>query len=282
MATKNLARTPLEAGNTPAFQRERREDRRWVRRESRAFCHRVRRDMEVWEADVPPLSSEVKCRSYPDQKHDDKLSAVNAWVAAQAGRRWDDVYSEIRRRFDTRTLAGWHIVDAHLPSDADFVACGYRDGTFWVGGGRVYVDGDGVLRLQPHERPPWKVRNAERGVPSAEFDAWLAGRKILRRSAPRALYGVRYYWGIHQNHIRVRGRVEVVVKDRQLFWWDRTRIAKAKEIPIADVPTTERVEIVTRYARYRQDRELTWEEFTFFHRTLSKDQRKHAMDLRVP
>lgn len=254
-----------------------------MRRESKAFCHHVRRDLDVWKEDVPPLSSEVKCRSYPNQKHDDKLSAVHAWVAAQVGRRWDDVYSEIRRRFDTRTLAGWRIVDAHLPSDEDFIACGYRDGMFWVGGGCVYVDGDGVLRLQPHERPPWKRRRpVDRGVPDAEFDAWLAGRKILRRAAPGALYGVRYYWGVHQNHIRVRGRVEVVHEDRQLFWWDRTRIAKAKGIPIADVPMRERVEIVAYYGRYRQDRELTWEEFTFFHSTLSKNQRKLAMDLRVP
>lgn len=280
MATKNLARTPLEAGNTPEFQYQRRKDRRSVRHASKAFCRDVLRDADEYEAGLPPPSSEVKSRSYPFDKHDDKLGAVSAWVAAQVGRRWDDVYRDIRRLFDTRTLAGWHIVSAHLPSDEDFIACGWRDGTYWAGSGKVYVDAAGVLRMQPkpinRQTPQYRRMRERGGATDEKFRRFLAGRKIVCHGDLHAgAYGARWFWLVPTGHAKI-AHVEV-----------RRPLSAEELLTRARNPRSSRSlyfspwvdEVVARVCpTYRQDRTLTFEELEFFAKQLSEQQRKHAMD----
>jgi hypothetical protein len=116
MSTKNLARTVLEAGNTPMHQRVRRRQRRAHRHESHAYCHRLTRDPELFFELVPPIAPERRGRDFlwSDELHGDKLGAVHRWLDHQVGRPWADVRSDITCRFDTRTLAGWHVVHQHM------------------------------------------------------------------------------------------------------------------------------------------------------------------------
>lgn len=282
MATKNLARTPLEAGNTPEFQYLRRLQRRARRRDAKAYCRKALRNPDACDAIRSPNDREYQwVPGYIDNIHDDKLSAVNAWVVAQAGRRWDDVYSDIRRRFDTRTLAGWHIVDAHLPSDGEFAVHGWRDGTVSAANGSVFVDEDGVLRFRPDERPAWKHRRpADRGVPDAEFRAWLAKRRIIRRGDLHAgAYGARYFWLVPC------GKTETLHVETRRSLTPEELLARARN---RNAPrnlyyapwVTETALRGSLY--YRQHRELTFDELTFFTRRLSKDQRIAAMDVHDP
>lgn len=44
----------------------------------------------------------------------DKLAPAQRWLASQVGRPWDKVYSELRAQFDSRTIAGAHVVNDHM------------------------------------------------------------------------------------------------------------------------------------------------------------------------
>ena len=116
MSTKNLARVPLEAGNTRQYHYVRWVQRRQHRHEAKVFCHRAMVDSQWCEMIPAPVAPERRNRRglSRSELHADAIGPVRAWIFAQVGRIWDDVYREIRRRFDTRTLAGWHIVEQHL------------------------------------------------------------------------------------------------------------------------------------------------------------------------
>ncbi|MBI2482802.1 hypothetical protein HYV74_01330, partial [Candidatus Uhrbacteria bacterium] len=54
MATKHLARTVLEGGNTEKYRCARKRQNAWIRRQGRAFAQQCLRDPEVyWEQSVP-------------------------------------------------------------------------------------------------------------------------------------------------------------------------------------------------------------------------------------
>jgi hypothetical protein len=44
----------------------------------------------------------------------DKLAPAQRWLVAQVGRPWDKVYSDLCAEFDTRTVAGRHVVHDHM------------------------------------------------------------------------------------------------------------------------------------------------------------------------
>lgn len=269
MATKRLSRTPLEAGNTPWYQRVRRDQRRAHRHEAKVFCRRILHDADAYDETPEPVAPEHRDRRglWNEEMHADRSGAVARWITAQAGRPWDAVYSEIRRTFDRRTLAGWHIVDNHLPRPKDFRE---GDGMAWCRNGRLFVDDAGILRFLAH-LPPARRRLARRmaQAPSrAELTAWLAGRRVRFRD------GIAF-WLVRSDPRRTKAIVEVAVESPYVSLRDRKRIALERGIPWWKLPVLERVRVVRRYARYRQDRRLTPDEFAFYAR-LTKDQRKIA------
>lgn len=107
MSTKNLERVPLEGGHSNWYKNRRHEDTRRSRRKEKFYTEHGDHDAEV----APKRKVQNIWR---DEIHDDRLAAVGRWCKAQVGRKWDDVYSELRDKFDIRTLAGHHIVVAHL------------------------------------------------------------------------------------------------------------------------------------------------------------------------
>ena len=107
MSTKNLARTILEAGRTSAGTWGRREDNRVERAKTRQALAAVR---DAADADEVLLPVAKKWNRFLD----DKLGAPERWLASHVGRPWDKVRSELFARFDTRTLAGRHIVHDHM------------------------------------------------------------------------------------------------------------------------------------------------------------------------
>ncbi|MDO8425508.1 MAG: hypothetical protein Q7T01_03265 [bacterium] len=253
MATKNLARTPLEAGNTGFYQDVRREQRRQHRHESKAYCRRARGDIAVYENAAEPVAPEHRNRRglYNNELHGDRAGAVYAWIEAQVGRRWDDVYSDIRRMFDCRTLAGRHIVENHLPRPSDFTRDG-RDGTWYSRNGRLFLDDGGVLRMRPHQRSRWKTGSSN--APSKEaLMSWLAGRRIGCRGdvgAPVCFWLVR-------ECIELYSKVLISVSSDGIVWGDR---------------------LAKQYSGYRQDRALSASDLVFFEE-LTRAQRKHVVDV---
>src|SRR5687768_8023465 len=108
MGTKNLARTIIEGGRDYNNSRARTRSTGRERAHVRDYLKAVMKDPEIWE------NSFIKPRKKVMKEFHDKLGAVKNWLYSFSGNCWDDVYSQIRKKFDTRTLAGNHIVFDHL------------------------------------------------------------------------------------------------------------------------------------------------------------------------
>jgi hypothetical protein len=137
MSTKNLSRTILEAGRTSEGTWGRREDNRVDRARTRQALAAVR-DAHDLDDVALPLSKKT------NRHLDDKLGAPERWLGSHVGRPWDKVRGELFARFDTRTLAGHHIVFGHmLPwvDDGTLDTCFHRR--------KFVVDRHGILRRAP-------------------------------------------------------------------------------------------------------------------------------------
>ena len=171
MSKKNLARTPLEGGRTNEDREWRRDWIKTHRRMRHATNHKMTRDPSAWDN----IDLEINAQGWRDSKFKDKVSPIERWIAKQVGRKWDDVYSEIKQRFDCRTTAGRHILydhiigyvelslDSHLRSRAEFM-----------------VDENGIL-----VRGPWRRKHYREAVdPNVvkrsieEVSAFCGDRKV--------------------------------------------------------------------------------------------------------
>jgi hypothetical protein len=166
MATKDLSRTVLEAGRHHRNSQERRASHACERAATRSYLAAVRRDVEIaYDADIEPKPRVTR-------GFDDKLGPARRWLARQVGRRWDAVFAEICARFDTRTVAGRHIVHDHLLRMVS------RDGDLDVVG--LVVDDQGILRAgRWYPRTHRTIRK--------EVDRWRAGRRV-------AWYRAAWWW----------------------------------------------------------------------------------------
>ena len=173
MSTKRLSRTVLEAGQWRFRWHYSKCASRSERSEARVKAAAAERAaVDVDELYIRPRKPLGKMFA------SDKLGAVERWLLAQVGRPWAKIEGEIRSRFDTRSLAGRHIVFDHLlPNHRE-----RRDGE-WVVNRRYafHVDRHGFLRARQRagRKQPARVRRAT-------ID-WLAGRKIV-------MYGAAAYW----------------------------------------------------------------------------------------
>lgn len=174
MSTKNLARTVIEGGRYFFNSWERRHSHAAARSAEHVVASRARAgddaDALVWP-EPKPVRKEFR----------DKLSPAEQWLRAQVGRPWWKVRSEIASRFDTRTLAGQHIVFDHLlPSRWQ------HDGTWRVVRDvRFFVDRHGILRVLARERCARVTRGqAYRDeLECMRARAFADGRRIVRRGA---------------------------------------------------------------------------------------------------
>jgi hypothetical protein len=99
------------------------------------------------------------------------------------GRPWREVEGDIRATFDTRSLAGQHIVFDHMLPTYHPPQAGWR-----VGRTSFVVDDEGILREQP--RRPYAPYRWYGGSPPPLPEwvvRWLHGRKV-------GLRGARAYW----------------------------------------------------------------------------------------
>src|SRR5262245_28648881 len=107
MSTKNLARTVIEGGRTNGSRWERRHSNGPVRAGTRDALVRAAADSAFDDLIVP-------CRKRVPRHFRDKLGPARRWLAAQTGRPWTDVLSDLLRLVDTRTTAGRHLLFDHM------------------------------------------------------------------------------------------------------------------------------------------------------------------------
>lgn len=143
MSTKNLARTVIEGGRNTGDKYDRRMSLRWLRHDTRRFCRDVRTGVVDCDG-IPAPVRDVPYR-WRDEIHADKTQPCSRFLRSRSGRPWNDVRSEIHRKFNTNTLAGWHVVYAHLIDAVETNPVTRGFGYFWV-------DADGILRSKQRKR----------------------------------------------------------------------------------------------------------------------------------
>lgn len=133
MSKKNLARTAIEGGRVSSIRVDERFTTRSERMQARAAMNEIKKDLERGDDFV------VKRREGSYREFADKLSPVYRWLEKQVGRHWNDVHSEIKKKFPTRTLAGRHIM-GHIEG---FLSFEWHDNS---GKANLMVGEDGILR----------------------------------------------------------------------------------------------------------------------------------------
>ena len=108
MARKDLSRTVIEGGRYYYNSYSRRASHRAERATTRAWIDRIVVELDDADAVLPPPRKRVHKQFY------DKLSPAQRWLEAQCGRPWDNVFADLCTKFDTRTVAGRHVVHDHM------------------------------------------------------------------------------------------------------------------------------------------------------------------------
>ncbi len=130
MATKNLARTVIEGGRYGWSQDDARLETRRERHRSKMLLHGTG-DLDG--------SAFPRRGSFPVLQRD-KLGPVTRWLLSNSGRPWRKVYAELVAKFDTRTIAGGHLVFNHMLSDIAAEGAADADRR------RFVIDRHGILR----------------------------------------------------------------------------------------------------------------------------------------
>lgn len=178
MSTKSLQRTPLEAGHTGHHNAANKIERASIRAKTRQAVGKLKHDSEE-DFFVPEPKVSVE--------HDDRLGAIKRWIRSQVNRPWNKVFSEIKERFDARSLAGYHIIYGHLIhsvlTHAEYELHKKRYANYPYSRDMLYIDKHGILKLAKAKKLgiPW--RESKEYKLKVEKAAWLAGREICLQGA---------------------------------------------------------------------------------------------------
>ena len=180
MSKKNLSRTVIEGGRYTGNKWDRRNSHAEERAQLRNYLKEIEHDPENYdEYDVEPLQPVHK-------GFKDKLSPMYRWLQSKVGRPWDEVRSEVTKEFDTRTVAGRHIVYDHLLSSVQLNKEEYRyywrgsyDETTSYSDHDYYVDEEGLLQKKRYLGRR-TVRGYEKIPPfdTKQIANWLSGRVV--------------------------------------------------------------------------------------------------------
>lgn len=139
MSTKDISRSALEGGRYNGNKDERRESHVHERSRLREWLYNVSEDTETAE-DSDPVPREPVRKGFTD-----KLNPCYRWLASRAGQPWSKVHSELRKTFDTRNLASWHIVNQHMLTEVEGAGT-TSDNIAIYRIARFFIDDGGILR----------------------------------------------------------------------------------------------------------------------------------------
>lgn len=165
MSRKDLSRTVIEGGRYYSNSYFRRASNGDERASTREWIERVRADIEEAEGSLPLPRKRV------GKMFHDKLAPAQRWLRSQVGRPWSRVYAELRAKFDSRTVAGRHVVEDHMLTwvirHDDVERFRYRSRF------QLVIDAHGILR-----EPMWNGRSYAKLA--REVVAWASGRVCAR------------------------------------------------------------------------------------------------------
>lgn len=151
------------------------------------------------------VSKNCKWRTGEGKEFGDRLSPLRRYLEAQVGRNWDDVYSEIRKVCDLRSLAGYHLMQ-HIKMEVEFNPNTVH---YWRSGD-LYVDEMGILQKEVRSlrwRNWFHPRKDEMVVDYVPFDDTFYYDKIN---------GIWYHCERIERKNYFTGVIEHDVKKRQL------------------------------------------------------------------
>lgn len=180
MSTKNISRTIIEGGRRVGNRDERYLSNTKVRAKNQVFKHDAKNLVDSEELGPAPKRQPIR------KEFADKLGPAYRWLRTNVGRNWNETYARLIKKFDTRTVAGRHIVFDHMLQDITMqgkeVPGRYRVNSF-------FVDDDGILRLSEENRWNRYGRVRYKGVPGRQRLEWADNRRVMD-------YGVSMFWMI--------------------------------------------------------------------------------------
>ena len=241
MATRNLPRTIVEGGRSNTYKTDRQTIKNRERREARTYCLKARFDPDFTEHEVDERLPLLTRRG---ERFADRLAPINRWLEANQGRPWDDVYSDLRRTLDIRTLKNWHYLD-HVKK----MVIGFGYPWCWSLRG-ASVDAEGILVWHPRRS---SKRTRSEPVPKNPLWRWN-GRWW---TDPQL---IEFFQLTDRFGTTVRGRL---VKDvaGQPFWANRVEFCKfCRSHAVWQIDFIRRC----RHDRYRQGSKLNSTEIAFW------------------
>lgn len=174
MATKKLERSIMEGGRAQSDKISRRACSRRQRAAARRYAQEVKAGLDPESDRQPGPARRVDRRVY------DKLSPPERWLAAQVGRPWLDIDTQLERKLDLGSVKGRHLYEHMQPWWGwESLEKGWEVGPRL----RFRVDVDGRLRAvrmwRPRTMPPIQVRQ--------ETLNWMGERRVAQRRK-------RYFW----------------------------------------------------------------------------------------
>jgi hypothetical protein len=149
---------------------------------TREYLHEVKLDPDRADADV------IGVRPHVGKDFSDKLGAAERWLRSRVGQPWRTVEGEILRLFDTRNLAGRHIVFCHLlPRKWESPRSGWRVRR------RVFFEDD-EGRLAVEDRDRHRRILIEPGPLPCRAKEWADGRRV-------GFHGARAYWYVRSRPV---------------------------------------------------------------------------------
>lgn len=265
MSKKNLSRSILEGGRHSGNKWDRRDSHRKERQYGKRFTDYAINDEEMGDGRV------ARARNRVYKGFDDKLAPIYRWLRSKVGEPWNDVYSELRSKFDTRTIAGKHIVQDHVLSSVQIG----EDINDWRGGRYFVVRQDGILNLGDKNR--WQKTYPK--DPHEDLKK-IGGNALLRWAGSLKVmdYGAVQYWAVpidlawrecNDRYCIYDHRTATKTKlmdARHNSWWARVNNAE-KVINNGVECYKARVQVKEHYSgsrNYRQGNALTKEQAEFW------------------
>jgi hypothetical protein len=169
MSKKNLSKSAIEGGRTGFSKFERRSSTQYERAENRNLIAKSHNDPDYFDDKVNPI------RDKASKHFNDKLNPVKKWLASRVGYSWNKTYSILKEEFNSRTVAGRHIIYDHIlrdvwraPDRTDRLAKYYS----------FYVDLRGILRKNPKYRQTNDINYQQLKSERIAIEQWLHYRLI--------------------------------------------------------------------------------------------------------
>lgn len=162
MSQKDVSQSIIEGGRAKRNKESRRDSNQQHRAQNRHFSKKTQSLVDADDAGVTPVRKQV------GKDFDDKFGAARRWLASKVGKPWNDIYSEICRRFDSKSLGGRHALE-HLMNWVGI------PGELYYMSSQFFVDGDGILRKNFEKRR----RYPREYTTEREISKWVKGRRVM-------------------------------------------------------------------------------------------------------